>query len=252
MASSVGSSIVTAIVFILNKLSTKAWANNPGLGVFMRLSPSALVAATVRRPMRSIEAQLLSGAELYRQVVLKRLVEARESVWISTANVKAMFIERGGRFRSILELFSELAGRGVELRILHAELPSRPFRAAFDRQRRLVGGGLALKICPRVHFKCVLIDGAWVYLGSANLTGAGLGAKHEQKRNFELGFVTEDFEVIDRVTALYQSVWSGAECGACRLRDVCPDPIGPALARPRPRGRTEGIVLGRPRRLQPG
>lgn len=201
--------------------------------------------------MRSLEARLLSGKELYREVVLARLAQARESVWISTANVKAMLVERGGRFEPVVSLFAELASRGVELRLLHAELPSRPFRAAFDKRRRLVRGGLALKICPRVHFKCVLVDGAWLYLGSANLTGAGLGAKHEHSRNFELGFVTEDFEVIDRVAALFQSVWSGAECGPCRVREHCPDPLGPAPAPP-PRRRADGIVLGRPRRLGRG
>jgi phosphatidylserine/phosphatidylglycerophosphate/cardiolipin synthase-like enzyme len=72
----------------------------------------------------------------------------------------------------------------------------------------------------------VLVDGAWVYLGSANLTGAGLGAKGEDRRNFELGFCTEDFETVDRVQALFESVWSGAECASCKLRRVCPDPIG--------------------------
>ena len=171
--------------------------------------------------MRAIEAQLLSGEALFREVVMHRLAQARESVWISTANVKAMLVPHGGgAYRPIVTLFSELASRGVELRLLHAELPSRPFRAAFDASARLVRGGLALKICPRVHFKCVLVDGAWVYLGSANLTGAGLGAKHKDKRNFELGFVTEDFETIDQVTALYQSVWKGAQCAECRVRDL--------------------------------
>jgi phosphatidylserine/phosphatidylglycerophosphate/cardiolipin synthase-like enzyme len=182
--------------------------------------------------MRSLQAELLSGIELYREVILRRLAGARESVWISTANVKEMYVERpgerDGEYRSILELFEELCGRGVELRLLHAELPSRPFRASFDRIKALWSGGLHLKICPRVHFKAVIIDHAWVYLGSANLTGAGLGAKQEGKRNFELGFVTEDFEIIDRSVALFQSVWSGAECAACKLREVCPDPIGPA------------------------
>jgi phosphatidylserine/phosphatidylglycerophosphate/cardiolipin synthase-like enzyme len=200
----------------------------------------------------ALHAGLLEGAELYREVILRRLAAARESVWMSTANLKAMMVERpGGRFAPVLDLFCELAARGVELRILHAELPSRPFRAAFDRRRALVKGALALKICPRVHFKCVLVDGAWLYLGSANLTGAGLGAKHDDKRNFELGLVTEDFDTIDRVSALYRSIWSGEKCGACRLRDVCPDPLGPALAAPRRvRGRRGGpIVLGRPRRL---
>lgn len=182
--------------------------------------------------MRAVQAELLSGIELYREVILRRLAGARESVWISTANVKEMYVERpgerDGEYRSILELFEELCGRGVELRLLHAELPSRPFRASFDRIKALWSGGLHLKICPRVHFKAVIIDHAWVYLGSANLTGAGLGAKQEGKRNFELGFVTEDFEIIDRSVALFQSVWSGAECAACKLREVCPDPIGPA------------------------
>ncbi|HRI19228.1 MAG TPA: phospholipase D-like domain-containing protein, partial [Burkholderiaceae bacterium] len=183
-----------------------------------------------------MQTQLLSGLELYREVILTRMAGARESLWISTANVKEMYIERDGSYRSILELFAELCQRGVELRLLHAELPSRPFRAAFDKIQALWSGGLHLKICPRVHFKAVIVDGAWIYLGSANLTGAGLGAKQEDKRNFELGFVTEDFEVIDRATALFQSVWSGAECRTCKLREVCPDPIGlPAPAIPRRR-----------------
>ncbi len=201
--------------------------------------------------MRAIETELLSGSELYRTVVLERMAQARESVWISTANVKDMQIEQDGRFRSVVELFGKLAARGVDLRLLHAEVPSRPFRASFDRRRKLVAGGLALKICPRVHFKAVIVDGAWIYLGSANLTGAGLGAKGDDRRNFELGFVTEDFDVIDRVTALFEAVWSGAECGACKVRSLCPDPIGPATRRARrTRSGASGIELGRPRRLR--
>ena len=189
--------------------------------------------------MRAIEAELLSGTELYREVVLAKLAHARESVFIATANVKDMHVEG----RSITALFSELAARGVELRILHAELPSRPFRRSFDRKRSLVAGGLSLKICPRVHFKAVIVDGAWAYLGSANLTGAGLGAKAPGKRNFELGFCTEDYDTVDRAKALFEAVWSGDECAACRLRRICPDPIG------KPPGRSL-IRLGKSRRLQ--
>lgn len=197
---------------------------------------------------------MLVGRELYQEVVLQKLAHARESVLISTANVKEMQIEQGGGFQSVLALFNALSARGVSLRLLHAELPSRPFRAAFDRRKRLVRGGLELKICPRVHFKAVIVDGAWAYLGSANLTGAGLGAKGDDRRNFEIGFATEDFETIDRATALFESVWSGAECRTCKLRAVCPDPIGEAAPRPR-RARGDGpagIELGRSRRLARG
>jgi len=202
--------------------------------------------------LRPIHASLLAGEELYREVVLRRMAGARESLWISTANVKAMFVAgTSGEFRPILDLFADLARRGVELRLLHAELPSRPFRAAFEAQKTL-WTGMQLKLCPRVHFKAVIVDGAWIYLGSANLTGAGLGAKGEGKRNFELGFVTEDFDTIDRATALFESVWSGVECGGCRLYDLCPDPIGPKEPpgrRVKRRPVPEGVELGRSRRL---
>jgi phosphatidylserine/phosphatidylglycerophosphate/cardiolipin synthase-like enzyme len=193
--------------------------------------------------MRSMNAALLSGSALYREVILDKLAHARESVLIATANVKDMQVERGGRFASVLALLSELSARGVALRLLHAELPSRPFRASFEKRRRLTRGGLQLKICPRVHFKAVVVDGAWVYLGSANLTGAGLGAKGEDRRNFELGFCTEDFDTVDRVQALFESVWSGAECASCKLRRICPDPIGEPA-------RKSLVRLGKSRRLR--
>ncbi len=200
---------------------------------------------------RAFELDLLFNQDLYQAVVLDKLQNARESVWIATANVKAMFVEQGGAFVSVVEVFSQLAKKGVELKLLHAELPSRPFRAAFDKKKALVAGGLELKICPRVHLKAVLIDGAWLYLGSANLTGAGLGAKAATRRNFEVGLVTEDFELIDRVTAQLEAIWSGAECRTCALRSMCPDPIGPAAKRPTRRGRgSEGVQLGRSRRIR--
>ena len=179
----------------------------------------------------SFEASFLTGRALYEQVIRDGILKARRSVWIATANVKELFVEPAhslrndnGRYRSILGAFDDLAAAGVELRLLYAEVPSRRFRAAFDRRPHLIKGGLQLKHCPRVHLKAVVIDGSWLYLGSANLTGAGLGAKGENKRNFEFGFVTEDFQLLDQVQSLYQELWDGAPCSACAIRDICPDP----------------------------
>ena len=212
--------------------------------------------------MRSIAAELKSGSELYREVVLDKLAGARESVSISTANLKDMHVEG----RSVVALFAELAARGVQLRLLHAELPSRPFRASFEKRRRL-WDKLELKICPRVHFSSSGLN----VNGSINSpppasrpkrspllvqTSSGprdaepittfaivpFGAKGEGRRNFELGICTEDFDTIDRVSALFEAVWSGAECGACRLRRICPDPIAPADAK-------SMVRLGHSRRL---
>jgi phosphatidylserine/phosphatidylglycerophosphate/cardiolipin synthase-like enzyme len=175
------------------------------------------------------DVQFLFGRSLYETVIRDGLLRARRSVWIATANVKEMFVEGASKkYRSIVASFAELSERGVELRLLHAELPSRRFRAAFDRRPQLVRGGLMMKHCPRVHIKAIVVDGERLYLGSANLTGAGLGAKGEGKRNFEFGLWTDNFALLDQVQSLYQEIWDGRPCGACALREVCPDP-GPYL-----------------------
>jgi len=188
-------------------------------------------------PNRAVRLSLLSGKSHYDAVVAP-LGEAKRSVWIATANLKELMIEspeitpgrrraRGrNAYRSVLELFDTLAERQVELRILHARLPSQPFRDELDRHPRLFGGGLALRMCPRVHMKVVIVDGARMYMGSANWTGAGLGAKGEHRRNFELGIVTDDERWIDAVQALYESIWRGQPCQQCRLRDRCEAPLG--------------------------
>jgi phosphatidylserine/phosphatidylglycerophosphate/cardiolipin synthase-like enzyme len=190
-------------------------------------------------PRRPISARFLGGRGHYEHVV-SAVMEAQRSVWIATANLKELMVEdhraapgrrrtmRAGRgastYRSVLAVFEELAGRGVELRILHASPPSGPFQRELARRPDL-RRALALRACPRVHFKAVVIDGAFLYLGSANWTGAGLGAKGTGRRNFELGFATADDVLLDRVQELYERVWRGAECGGCKLRAVCPAPL---------------------------
>ncbi|MGE5183144.1 MAG: phospholipase D family protein [Acidobacteriota bacterium] len=190
----------------------------------------------VALPPRPVAIELVGGRG-HHDRVLAAVLDAKVSVWIATANVKELMIEDGraqpGRRRtlrkrpyvSILARLDELAARGVELRLLHAELPSRPFREELARHPRLVAGGLALRRCPRVHLKTVIVDGALAYLGSANWTGAGLGAKGSGRRNFELGIVTDDAPLLDHVQALYDRIWTGGECAACRLRDACPGPL---------------------------
>jgi phosphatidylserine/phosphatidylglycerophosphate/cardiolipin synthase-like enzyme len=203
-------------------------------------------------PARLLRMQFVGGRGHYDGVV-RAVMEAQHSVWIATANLKELMVEdhraapgrrrtlrtgaAAGRstYRSILDVFDELAGRGVELRILHAGPPSRAFREALARSPRL-GRALALRACPRVHFKTVIVDGAFVYVGSANWTGAGLGAKGAGRRNFELGFAGSDDGLLDRAQEMLDRIWRGAACRGCKLREVCPAPLdgGPATPRKRP------------------
>ncbi len=178
-------------------------------------------------PLRPIRSRLVHDAE--HGDVLDAITRAQTSVWIATANLKEVMVPGArrtrGRWGSILDVLDDLARDGVELRLLHASLPSRAFRRRFDKLPALIRGGIELRQCPRVHLKLVAVDGCWAYFGSANWTGAGLGNKNEHRRNFELGMVTDDTAVLDSLQARFDRIWRGAECGKCKLRDVCPAPL---------------------------
>jgi phosphatidylserine/phosphatidylglycerophosphate/cardiolipin synthase-like enzyme len=151
---------------------------------------------------------------------------------------------------SILETLESLTDRGVDVRILHGRAPSRPFRQELGSRARL-GKALKMRECPRVHLKTLIVDGSLLYLGSANFTGAGLGARAPGKRNFELGILTEDCAMLDSVQAHFDRIWSGRECRTCQLRRLCPKPIDTlgtknAVTGP-PRGGTPGIAKSQAR-----
>ena len=155
-------------------------------------------------------------------------------VWISTANVKQLMTEAPigtrdrarGRYVPILDTLQSLCDRGVHVRILHAAPPSGPFREELaSRAGRLVAPRFEMRACPRVHMKMIAIDGAMLYLGSANFTGAGLGAKGDGRRNFELGVLTDDEWMLDQAQARFDFIWRGGECASCKMRRECPGPL---------------------------
>lgn len=188
---------------------------------------------------RRADVRLVTGAEVYDEIVLGALPAARVSVWIATANLKELRVpaqvgtraRARGQYVSVLDTLADLTDRGVDVRILHARAPSRPFAAALGRRGRLKKA-LALRECPRVHLKTLTIDGRLLYLGSANFTGAGLGARADSRRNFELGILTEDEHLLDATQAHFDAIWAGSQCAGCKLRALCPKPID-TLAPPR-------------------
>jgi phosphatidylserine/phosphatidylglycerophosphate/cardiolipin synthase-like enzyme len=187
---------------------------------------------------RRVEIQLIRDRGHYVELVMGAIARAKVSLWIATANVKGLRVEAPigtrararGAYISVLEMFDGLAARGVELRMLHGGLPSRAFREDLRAQKRLAAGGLAMRRCPRVHLKMIAVDGALLYLGSANFTGAGLGAKGENRRNFEAGVLTDDDVMLDEMQGTFDAIWSGRECKGCALRGLCPAPIDTLLA----------------------
>ncbi|MBW1809449.1 MAG: phospholipase [Deltaproteobacteria bacterium] len=170
--------------------------------------------------------ELLTGSALHHKVIQQGVLLAEKFVWIATANLKDMHIAMArGRYKPILEAFDEMAERGISFRIVHSDIPSKPFRNTLERFARLTGGALELQTCPRSHWKMVIVDGKLAYCGSANFTGAGLGAKSEQRRNLELGFFSDQASFVNELTGLFDSFWMGKYCRDCGRKDLCPDPI---------------------------
>ena len=120
--------------------------------------------------------------ESHYKEVLMLVSQAKRTVWIGTADIKDLYVDN----KPFLALLASLLKKGVEVRLIHAKEPGTAWREDHERHPILYDG-MERVLCPRVHFKLIIIDGSIAYVGSANLTGAGMGMKSPRKRNFEAG-----------------------------------------------------------------
>ena len=157
--------------------------------------------------------------------VIDKIKDCKKTLWIGTADIKDLYVKDGRGTRPLLEVLSDLAKRGVEIRLIHAKEPGPAFRQDFDKYPALIDG-MERVLCPRVHFKIIILDLKTAYVGSANLTGAGLGMKGENTRNFEAGVLSCNKDFVKNAAEQFDSVWMGAHCKGCRRKEFCGDSIG--------------------------
>ena len=165
----------------------------------------------------------ISNSDHYKEV-LSRVEAVKQTLWIGTADIKDLYVEVGKETKPFLALIAQLIRKGVEVRLIHAKEPGPNFREDFDKYPVLYDR-LERVLCPRVHFKMLAFDCKEVYVGSANLTGAGIGMKTDNKRNFEAGILTDDPEIMEQAMNQFDEVWIGKHCKTCKRRDFCLDPI---------------------------
>lgn len=168
------------------------------------------------------KTEIITDADIYRAVLLGRVPKAGEFVWLGTSDLKDLHVEKNNSMVPFLEILADLAKKKVSIRLIHAKEPGPAFRRDFDKYPILIKG-MERILCPRVHFKSIVVDGQFAYTGSANLTGAGMGAKSANRRNFEAGLITTEKELIEKIMDQFDSVWIGKHCGDCGRKRYCAD-----------------------------
>ena len=171
--------------------------------------------------------ELILNREHYTRVLSEVVPAARRFLWIATADLKDLHVAGAGkRFVPFVGVIAGLVKSGVEVRLMHAKEPGPRFREDFDKFPELVEGeGFERILCPRMHMKVIIVDGLVAYVGSANLTGAGIGSKAEARRNFEAGLLIDDGAQVAELMAFFDELYLGDHCVGCGRRDLCPDPI---------------------------
>lgn len=167
--------------------------------------------------------KFITNQHLYTEVI-NRIPKAKSFVWIGTADIKDLHVHKKDKVISFLAILNELTEKNVEIRLLHAKEPGKNFKSSFDKYPALYEN-IERQLCPRVHFKQIIIDGKFAYSGSANLTGAGLGIKSETTRNFESGIITTNLNLIQSIMTQFDEVWMGKFCKDCKRKQYCKDPI---------------------------
>ena len=170
-----------------------------------------------------IFTKYIANEEHYSEVI-SRITSVRETLWIGTADIKDVYVKQDGESIPLLGQLAALLKRGVGVRLVHAKEPGPNFREDFDRYR-ILATDLERVMCPRVHFKMIILDLETAYIGSANLTGAGIGMKSSQRRNFEAGILTNDPQIVEAAIEQFDTLWMGAHCQKCGRQEFCGDRI---------------------------
>lgn len=163
---------------------------------------------------------IVKNEEIYSAIFEEIIPRATKYIWIATADIKDLHIKSGRKMIPFLDILAENIKKGILVRLIHSKEPGEIFRKDFDRHRVLING-LERMLCPRNHMKLVIVDGKHAFMGSSNLTGAGMGCKSINRRNFETGIISDEKEIVDDLTNAFDTLWMGKYCKKCGRKEYC-------------------------------
>ena len=88
------------------------------------------------------EFQYIANEDHYDKVV-EKIKTCKKTLWIGTADIKDLYVKDCRSTKPLLEVLSDLAKKGVAIRLIHAKEPGPAFREDFDKYPALIEGGLS-------------------------------------------------------------------------------------------------------------
>ena len=168
--------------------------------------------------------KIVKHNEIYDAIFVQIIPSAKKYIWVATADIKDLHIKEGRKIIPFLDILADKIKAGILVRLVHSKEPGPQFRKDFDRNPVLIDG-LERMLCPRNHMKLVIVDGHIAFMGSANLTGAGMGMKSQNRRNFETGIITDDKKYVNELSVIFDELWMGSHCKNCGRKEFCADGI---------------------------
>ena len=166
----------------------------------------------LKQTQASINTRLITNEEHYDEVV-KRICEAKSSIRMMTANFKRFRLKptakEGVNYTDgtpFIEYLMNKAANGVPVQII-CSTPSASFTEEWQECYRQMGKPelFAYKTSDRNHAKVYIIDDKIAYIGSANVTKAGIRQLNDA--NYEAGILTDDPELVSSILDFFSIVW---------------------------------------------
>lgn len=166
--------------------------------------------------------------ENHYEEVIERICAAKSSIRIMTGDFKRFKLKptakQGKNYNDgtpFIKHLMEKAGKGISVHIISSR-PSKSFKEEYEvLYEKIKPENLRMYFCERNHSKVVIVDNKVAYVGSANVTPAGLAQGIMSPGNFEVGILTEDRQFISQLNTLFSKIMNGDYCYNCHLANKC-------------------------------